>query len=413
VGRPLLPWLPLPGNGTLTAPDSVEWGTGNAADNCAGVPPNTPARTCYLADTDLPSGVNPSKGYFATANSDPIGVSDDNNPLNDGPYLSFDWDDSTAIRYGRIAKLLKDNTTGGKQVSLDTMVAIQSDHVVSAASQFLPALNAVPLGSQTTAFKAGLTILNNWNANGLDCPTGLQGIDPNGPADTDALHVANSAACLLFHDFLRNLLHRVFDDDLNAIGVQTDVTFAVRGMVYMLQPSTPEADTTFCNNVGANGALVAAHTCLEQIAIQLDASFNSLSAALGAPPTNWLWGRTHTLTIQSSAAPLVADGFQAGPFARPGGAATVDVGQPFFVPSSPRSFAYNHGSVVRYIAEMDSTSPVIKMQSPGPQRDVPFDQITGPNLLVQYVQNQYFDLTAGPQIDSAGAVVQVQNFSGQ
>ena len=40
---------------------------------------------------------------------------------------------------------------------------------------------------------------------------------------------------------------------------------AVKGMLHMLEnPAT--ADQTFCNDVDASGAVVAAHTCTEQLA---------------------------------------------------------------------------------------------------------------------------------------------------
>ncbi|HEX8113695.1 MAG TPA: penicillin acylase family protein, partial [Kofleriaceae bacterium] len=101
------PWFPLPGDG------SAEWGDGTSA--CAS-PTAGQIASCWTANTDLPQGKNPAKGYFFTANADPTslptnpekGVSDDNSPLAHPPYMSFDWDDSSGFRATRIEQMMKD-----------------------------------------------------------------------------------------------------------------------------------------------------------------------------------------------------------------------------------------------------------------------------------------------------------------
>ena len=101
------PWFPLPGDG------SAEWGSGIAGDNCGGSGATAPAvpGPCWVPDNQLPRGLNPpgSKGYYATANSDPAGYTGHaSSPFNSTvdpslyPYLSFDWDDPTDIRLPRL-----------------------------------------------------------------------------------------------------------------------------------------------------------------------------------------------------------------------------------------------------------------------------------------------------------------------
>ena len=144
------------------------------------------------------------------------------------------------------------------------------------------------------------------------------------------------------------------------------------------------------------------------------AAFQQIAVANGTDTKNWLWGRVHTLSTVSPASPLIANGFTAGPFARPGGALTVDVGNPSGSQSSPLGFAYGSGSNVRHISVMDpnAANAVVKMQLPGPERDAPFGVFSStPDLLGQYVQNQYFDFLHGHQIDNKG--VSAQGFSKQ
>ena len=417
-GRPLLPWLPLPGDG------SAEWGSGVAGDNCAGA---LPAAACWIPDDQLPRGVNPTKGYFATANSDPGGYGDTFDPntglptgVAGAPYLSFDWSDPTDVRYARIAQLLKAKTTSGGKMSVDDMKAVQTDHQLLLAKlllPFLPASSSVPTAQQP-AYLAALSLFTQWGADGYDCPTGLTSADPKSAVDPDPTRSRDSAACLLFHTFLRQLVQTVFDDDMALVGKTTGSSFSgdvgaeLRGLFFMLNLPANHPAASFCNDVDKTGTVVATHSCGDQLVAALVGALATLQRTYGPSATNWVWGRVHTLTTTSAAAPLVANGFAAGPYARPGGALTVDVASPDGA-SGPTGFSYSHGSNVRFIAAMaDATTSVTKMQLPGPQRDGPHGVFSNSaDLLGQYVLNQYFDYALGHQIDAAA--VSAEGFTAQ
>ena len=393
------PWFPLPGDG------SAEWGNDPA---CNG--PAAP-RTCFLADAELPQSKNPAWGYLATANADPVGVSADNNPLAHPPYLSFDWDDSTGFRHARIVARLKALTASGT-ASLDDMESIQSDHV-STIGQAFTAVVASPAFDGAAAaspdFAAARAMLEAWgtSARPYDCPTGLAGTDPAlSPATPDAVDQANSAACYLFHAFLRTLLRNVFADDLAVAGLSVGPVQAVKGMLHMLDPAAPPGDQSFCDDVDPGGSVARSRTCGDQVVAALVAAFDTLAASKG-PPTSWLWGRVHTFTAESLF-PTVTVGYRAGPFARPGGAFTVDVGNPG-LSEAGTSFAFTSSGNVRHISVMDPASPVVKMQLPGPERDGPFGVIVGPDLIGEWARNQYFDYATSGQI--AAAAVASQTFS--
>jgi penicillin amidase len=396
------PWFPLPGSGT----PNVEWGDGS--DNCAagaGV-----AAACWIADADLPQGKNPDKGYFFTANADPTntgsnggGVSDGNSPLSFPPYLSFDWDDSSGFRATRIDEMLNDTITANGSVGLADMEAIQSDHYSRPGKAFVDIIDTLTL-TNTDAMSAK-TILDTWEGAGFDCPSGLLGSDPNeSPVDPTMSVVENSSGCFLFHAFLRDLLSNVFIDDISLIGAQLDdnVVQATKAMLYMLGPSP--AGTTFCDDVDSTGATIATHTCEEQVETALAQAFEQLTGSISENPTDWVWGRVHTLQPVPLLA-LVTNGYEPGPFARPGGLFTVDVGAPSQETSSGLSFPYASGGNVRHISVMDPATPVVKMQLPGPERDGP-DTIIGPDLLGQWVLNEYFDFAFGDQINSVAVSTQ-------
>ena len=417
------PWFPLPGDGSAEWGSKVVFAGDNADIHCAVA---APPADCWVADSELPQGVNPAKGYYATANSDPAGytgsltapfVSTVNAQLY--PYLSFDWDDPTDLRYARIATRLKALTAAGK-VSVTDMQSVQSDHSVLLAKLMAPSFppaTALPAAQQAN-YTAALGLFTQWGTDDYDCPTGLSSTDPRSGPDSDPKHVRDSAACLLFHTMLNNLLHSVFDDDFAVVAATTGSSFSgdggaeIRALLYLLGLPANDARATFCNDVAPDGSVVTPHSCTDKLVGSLLVAAGTLQAVYGAP-ANWIWGRVHTLTTTSAAAPLIAGRYAAGPFARPGGAFTVDVGSPDGSQSSLLGFSYSHGSNVRFIAEVgDPAAAVTKMQLPGPERDAPYGVFSNtPDLLGQYVQNQYFDFALGHQVDANA--VSVQGFSAQ
>jgi penicillin G amidase len=389
---PRLPWAPLPGYG------SSEWGD-----------PNT--GLLWTPDNELPHGMNPPKGYFATANAAPADiycVNDiPNNPITlkaDGgvQYLSFGWDDTTGFRAGRIMERLHNLTVDGGTVALSDMESIQTDHKMTIAEAFQPAIDRQPAGN--ASYDAAKRLLDEWAVDGFDCPTGLNGTDPvASPINPDPTASQDSAACLLFHGFLTQLLVNVFTAPLAAAGQGIDAVKAIIAMLYLLTPSLPPPLQTFCV---PQGATPTATSCDAQVVTAMVAAYDALTQALGAQ-ANWRWGRLHTMGPQELIYPLIGQPYNPGPYARPGGAFTVDVGNPGLRTDKVLSYQYGSGSNVRWIAVMDGSAT--KEQLPGPIVDGPF--VPGsPGLLGQYVVNQYFDFPYGAAAISA-ATVRTQTFT--
>ena len=396
------PWFPVPGDG------SAEWGTGVPADACAGAGATVPAPACWVPKAELPQAKDPASGFLATANADPLGVSDDDSPLAHPPYLSFSWSDSTGFRHARITERLTTlTTTGTGKVSLADMEALQADHASRAGAAFTrlladPSYDAA--AAAQPAFGAGRALLAQWLADGSDCPTGLLGIDPSlSPIDPDPVRSRDSAACFLFHFFLRDLAQRVFADDLRVAGLGLGTVQAIKALLHMLQPGTPAAAQTFCLDVDATGAVVASHTCQEQVVRALAESYVTLSAVVG-PESTWRWGRFHTFR-PASQYPLASVGYMPGPFARPGGAFTVDPGNPS-LSATGTGFSFGSGANVRHVSVMDPASPVVRMQLPGPERDGANAWTAGGDLLGGWVRNTSFPYAHGTQIEATAAATQ-------
>jgi penicillin amidase len=415
AGQPLLPWYPLPGDG------SAEWGAG-VTGNCAASGASEPPAACWIANADLPQGgtavsPTPAQGFFITANADPIGAS--NNTLNTfgvpfdvhGNYLSFGWDDSTAFRHARITQRIQALTAGGGKVSEADMESIQTDHVSRLGSAFERYIEVMPADSPETAttatYEAARAVLAGWKAGGFDCPSGLTGIDPKlSPVDTSALVPGNSAGCYLFHQFVRELLPAVFADDLAIAGLGVSGGNAVKGMLHMLENPTT-VDQGFCQNVDANGVKVGDTSCATQVRTALVSAYSTLSARLGLP-SGWVWGRVHTFQPVSQFSPVVSLGYSPGPFARPGGAFTVDVASPS-LSATGTSFAYGSSANVRHVSVMDPVAPRVRMQLPGPEVSRPYGVTVGPDLLADWARNVYFDYAHGDQV--LGATVATQSIT--
>jgi penicillin amidase len=405
-GQPLLPWFPLPGDG------SAEWGTGVSGDNCAGAGLTQPAAACWIADADLPQATGSTTGYLATANADPVGTTLDPARLGlpvdgHGNYLSFNWSDSTGFRHARITERLQQGlVAGGGKLTQADMESIQTDHASRFGAAFERYIAAMPAGDAT--FEAARTLLASWKTGGFDCPTGLAGIDPGqSPAATDPAVVGSSAGCHLLHRFVRTLLPAVFADDLAQAGLGLDAQAAVKGMLHMLANPTT-ADQSFCQNVDANGDRVGTTSCEQQVRAALTSAYAGLAASHGLPASGaWAWGRVHTFQPVSQF-PLVTLGYEPGPFARPGGAFTVDVGNPS-LSGGGTSFAYGSSANVRHVSVMDAAAPVVRMQLPGPEVSRPYGVTVGPDLLVDWARNSYFTYAHGDQI--LGATVATQGFT--
>jgi penicillin amidase len=395
----LPPWFPLPGDG------SAEWGDG--VSNCAAATATPVPASCWLDADSLPHGKDPANGYFFTANNDPTGASDDNNPLAHPPYLSFNWDDSTNFRAKRIQDLLEQAISKRGVVSVADSEAIQSDHVSRPGMALTEYVAALPTHTNDSeSLVAAKAVLASWASTGWDCPSGLLDSDPETSAvDTAAGVRESSSGCFFFHAFLRTLITNVFSDDFAVIGQGVDNINAMRTILLLLldaETTDGAAGATFCNDVDANGAVVAEHTCAEQADAALVAAYDGMVDELG-DSSHWLWGRAHTIT-PISFSPFATASYSPGPFARPGGAFTLDVGTPL-LSGSGLDFAYRSGANVRHISVMDPAAPVVKMQLPGPERDAPATT-EAPNLLGEWLQNTYFDMAFGDQIDAAAVSTQ-------
>jgi len=124
----------------------------------------------------------------------------------------------------------------------------------------------------------------------------------------------------------------------------------------------------FCNDVDINGKVTNTHSCAEQVVIAARDAFGTLYRRQRPPAHELALGRVHTIQPVSQLS-LVTTDYTPGPFARPGGLFTVDVGNIGGGVGRPSRTAR---AATSHISLMDPGESVIKMQLPGPERDGPY-----------------------------------------
>jgi len=201
--------------------------------------PNQATPFEIMPAAEMPHVINPSAGFLANANNDPIGILAGNNPLGmqrpDGGiyYLNYNY---SVYRVTRISKLLAAMIASGKKITPDDIKTVQLNRQPADAELVLPHLLAAFNSAQGStwgqlnqlandpAIAQAMTYLSTWN---LATPTGLaQGYDS--PASVDnplGLFVpANygqgaDVAATLYYLWRSNAIKNIEDNTLTSLGL--------------------------------------------------------------------------------------------------------------------------------------------------------------------------------------------------
>jgi len=239
-----------------------------------------------------------------------------------------------------------------------------------------------------------------------DCPSGLEGTDPEAaePVADPAVATA-SAGCAAFHVLVPYLWQGAFRDDMEvaAIGPEGEeerLPYLRSLFNLLLRPDDLARGGAFWwDDVRTEDT---EETLGDVVVAATNAAGDELEARLGADVDGWRWGRLHTVTLR---APLFSDAgvvmFNHGPFVNDGGLYTVDVASPSRLRTvasdsglSADAFAHRSGPSMRLACEAGADDPVrCTIQLPGGQRhfrDSPhFD-----DLLLRWLANDPVPLIA-------------------
>lgn len=198
--------------------------------------PNQAVPYEILPASEMPFSINPTAGYVANANNDPIGNTLDNNAFNQlRPggglyYLNFAY---SAYRIGRIDRELQRLTARG-EIEPEDMQALQANNQLLDAELIRPYLLAAYDNAQAASAPADLRALGAdgkikdaidriaaWD---LSTPTGIkEGFDPlDNPSslpDPSSSEIGNSVAATLFATWRGQAIRNTIDATFGRVGL--------------------------------------------------------------------------------------------------------------------------------------------------------------------------------------------------
>jgi penicillin amidase len=416
------PWIIRDGTGAL----NHEWLP------VANPQPNQAVPYEILPYAEMPQVVNPEWGYIANANNDPVGVTLDNNPLNQlRPggngiyYLNVGYAD---LRVGRIDRVLQERVASGQPVTAEDMMTLQANNQPLDAELILPALLAVMTQVQVPAgspMAQAVGLLADWD---YSTPTGLAegwdpGDDPNLAVEPDTAERRNSAAATVFAVWRSMLIRNTIDATLTAVGLGgflPDSSSANRAFAWHLLNYPTRG------GVGASGINFFTNGLGPTVAGSLQQALDLLASDAFAPAyanstdvMDYAWGKLHRIVFNH---PLGVDPFNIpngggfsdlGPglpgLARPGAYEVVDDSDASPRANSVNGFMFGNGPNRRFVGEMTPDGVIGYETIPGGQSGV-FYHPNYASQLPLWLTNRYHDLALG-EADGQATAVATHTFS--
>jgi len=380
---------------------------------------------------EMPQVENPASGYIANANSDPIGTTLDNNPLNQlRPggngiyYLNPAYADYRQGRVDRVLQALIDSDTA---MTTELMMNLQANVQMLDAELTLPTLLAqfegvpVPAGSPMAQ---ALDVLSTWDHS---TPTGLAegwdaGDDPTAAVPPDMTEKRHSAAATVFALWRSMLVRNTIDATLTGIGLGDNL------------PGSAAAQRAFSHhllNYGTNGGVGAAginffsQGLAPTVQGSLQQALDLLASDTFAPAygnsTNvmdYAWGKLHRVKFNHGLGFDPFDIPNGGNFsdlapdlqglARQGGFDTVDASGHSSRSANLNSFMFRSGPSRRFVGEMTPAGVDGYEVIPGGQSGV-FYSPNYSSQLPLWLTNNYHELALG-EADGASAAVVTHTF---
>lgn len=407
--------------------------------------PNQATPYEILPVDEMPFVINPSRGYVANANNDPIGFSLDNNALNQlrpgGGIYYLDVGGASAFRMGRIDRELQRLIASGQKITVADMQKLQANTQLLDAELLMPYLldayahaTAGGAWSQLAALAAkpnvaeAIARLRAWD---FSHPTGIQagydaGDNPAAlPAPSQA-QIDASVAATIWSAWRSNAVRSTIDTTLRGVGLGSYLPGgrdAYAGFQFLLQNygvlgGKGASGLTFFRAAGSpDAASTRDYVLLKALSDGLDMlASDEFKPAFNGSQTlsDYRWGRLHRITFKHPlGGPLSVPGTGAFGFAnlepllpgvaRQGGFEAVDASSHDVRASGVNSFTFGSGPARRFVGEMLPTISAFEI-IPGGQSGVP----TGPAYVSQlgrWLTNQYHPLP----VPAAVALAQSQN----
>jgi penicillin amidase len=402
-----------------------------------------------LSPAETPKAVNPSRGYIANANNDPVGTTLDNNPLNQqriGGGILYYAPGHSAYRMGRIDREVQALIERG-DVTVEDMKKLQSNNELLDAELVLPYLlaahdnggGAASCGTDPTTTPVRVTeaieLLRTWD---YSTPTGIKaGYDAGDNfaalPDPSLSEVRNSAAATVFAAWRGQVIRNTIDHTLTGRGLGAALpggNEAYNGLKNLLDTFATRngvgaSGLDFFTKVPASAATRPATARRNCVLVQsLVDALDLLASESFAPafarstrPIDYQWGKLHRIVFDHplggalslpgpNGYPLANLAANLPGLARQGGYEAVDASSHNARANTLNGFMFGSGPVRRFIGEMTDTPTLLNIM-PGGQDG----KIGGPGYISQlprWLVNDYKPLVIDPAVSQAGQVAKIE-----
>ena len=212
----------------------------------------------YVPDEQLPTIINPERGWVANANTSPVG--------EDFPfYISVYWEPNSRIN--RIKQYL----TSNEQLSPQVFQQMQNDTYSQFSRELSRTILPVLKKSDTTEFETVISYLENW----------------------DYTYDKSETAASIMDVFLIHLAQNTFTDEMGSEAYQQYVRFSsmpIRALSRFLKNGS-----TFFDDINTKDTI---ETRNDIILKSMKQTTSYLQSNFGEEPFQWRWEQLHTITFE-------------------------------------------------------------------------------------------------------------------
>ncbi|MFC7061411.1 penicillin acylase family protein [Halobacillus seohaensis] len=267
----------------------------------------------YIPFEELPTTVNPDKGFVATANNK---IVTDNYPY----HISHNW--AQPYRYQRIVKLIEATDSH----TIESMKDIQMDIMNLQAKEFLPFF----LGQLNDSDDQVVKLMQDWNYED----------DKELPQP------------LIFHDWMANIQERIFSEKIN------------KEILKLFHGAGQTTDELLRMEMGGEASIwiKEAGGITEVVQSAFNQTINDHKKQLGNDPRSWQWGDYHAVEFTH---PLSSIGFLER-FYNPGDPTPVS-GSRVTVQAAGfnKDGIVNHGAPWRFVSDLSTIDQAEHVVGPG------------------------------------------------
>ncbi|WP_440998577.1 penicillin acylase family protein [Fodinibius sp. SL11] len=212
----------------------------------------------YVPDEQLPTIINPDRGWVANANTSPV---DSDYPY----YISVYWEPDSRI--SRIEQYLTEND----QLSPPLFQQMQNDNYSKFSEDLSQLILPVLKNSDQQQYETAISYLENW----------------------DSRYEQSETAASIMDVFLIHLAENTFRDEMGKTGYENFVRFSsmpIRALSRFMQNGS-----SFFDDINTKDRIETRDDIIKK---SMGEAINFLQQNYGNQPFEWRWGQLHTITFE-------------------------------------------------------------------------------------------------------------------